>query len=146
VLTEAPTLDAVGSATQARVVAAAPTLFRDLWSHIRDEADAVAKDALDKLTARAREESDALRGILERQRLAIIGEIEARAQLALDFTEAEKAQRDQFEADKRYMDDRLVAIQREIETEPQQIEALYRVALHRLEPVGLVVLWPETRG
>jgi len=146
VLTEAPTLDAVGPATQARVVAAAPVLFRDLWPHIRDEADAVAKDALDKLTARAREESDALRGILERQRLAIIGEIEARAQLALDFTEAEKAQRDQFEADKRYMDDRLVAIQREIETEPQQIEALYRVALHRLEPVGLVVLWPETRG
>jgi hypothetical protein len=146
VLTEAPTLDVVGSATQTRVVAAAPTLFRDLWSHIRDEADAVAKGALDKLTARARQESDALRGILERQRLAIIGEIEARAQLALDFTEAEKAQRDQFEADKRYMDDRLVAIQREIETEPQQIEALYRVALHRLEPVGLVVLWPETRG
>ena len=146
VLTEAPTLDAVGPATQARVVTAAPTLFRDLWPHIRDEADAVAKDALDKLATRAREESDALRGILERQRLAIIGEIEARTQLALDFTEAEKAQRDQFEADKRYMDDRLVAIQREIETEPPQIEALYRVALHRLEPVGLVVLWPETRG
>lgn len=146
VLTEAPTLDAVGPATQARVVAAAPTLFRDLWPHIRDEADAVAKDAFDKLATRSREESDALRGILERQRKAIIEEIEARAQLALDFTEAEKPQRDQFEADKRYMDDRLVAIQREIETEPQQIEALYRVALHRLEPVGLVVLWPETRG
>jgi hypothetical protein len=27
-----------------------------------------------------------------------------------------------------------------------QLESLYRVALHRLEPVGLVVLWPETRG
>ncbi|MBX3251396.1 MAG: DISARM system SNF2-like helicase DrmD [Myxococcales bacterium] len=146
VLTEAPSLDAVGPAIQARVVTAAPALFRDLWPHIRDEADAVAKDALDKLATRAHEESDALRGILEGQRKAIIEETKARAQLALDFTEAEKAQRDQFEADKRYMDDRLVAIQREIETEPQQIEALYRVALHRLEPVGLVVLWPETRG
>lgn len=44
------------------------------------------------------------------------------------------------------MEDRLVSIQREIETQPQQIEKLYEVVLPRLEPVGLVVLWPETRG
>jgi len=36
--------------------------------------------------------------------------------------------------------------QKLIETEPKQIEALYQVVLHRLEPVGLVVLWPENRG
>ena len=44
------------------------------------------------------------------------------------------------------MDDRLVSIEEEIESEPRQIEALYKVALRRLEPVGLVFLWPETRG
>ena len=146
VLTESPSLKGIAQTTQDKVVAAAPKLFADLWPQIRDEADARAKDAADKLSRRATEESEALREILERQRLAIIEEIEARTQLMLDFTEAERDQRDQFEQDKRYMDERLVAIQREIETEPQQIEALYRVVLPRLEPVGLVVLWPETRG
>ncbi|MGH9322692.1 MAG: hypothetical protein ACRD3V_22750 [Vicinamibacteria bacterium] len=28
----------------------------------------------------------------------------------------------------------------------EQIEELYRVVLMRLEPIGLVYLWPETRG
>ena len=32
------------------------------------------------------------------------------------------------------------------ETEPVQIRDLYRIALRRLEPVGLVYLWPEIRG
>jgi hypothetical protein len=44
------------------------------------------------------------------------------------------------------MDERLVAIESELQREPAQIEALYKVALRRLEPVGLVFLWPETRG
>ena len=44
------------------------------------------------------------------------------------------------------MDQRLTAIDREIETEPDQIKDIYRVVLQRLEPVGLIYLWPETRG
>ena len=30
--------------------------------------------------------------------------------------------------------------------EPAEIRGLYEVSLRRLEPVGLVYLWPETRG
>ena len=40
-----------------------------------------------------------------------------------------------------YWRDRIVDI--EIEHEPRQIEELYGVALTRLTPVGLVVLWPQ---
>ena len=36
-------------------------------------------------------------------------------------------------------------IGREIEREPVSLETLYEVALMRLDPVGLVVLWPESR-
>ncbi len=32
-----------------------------------------------------------------------------------------------------------------IESEPPELEDLYRVTLRRLEPVGLVYLWPTTR-
>ncbi len=43
------------------------------------------------------------------------------------------------------MSARLDQIDREIQTEPREIEALYQVVLRRLEPVGLVYLWPATR-
>jgi hypothetical protein len=58
----------------------------------------------------------------------------------------DKREADQFRKEKEYMDDRLLSIELEIQREPKQIEALYKVTLRRLEPVGLVFLWPETRG
>ncbi len=95
---------------------------------------------------RGREESAAVRDIIARRRDAIVATIAEREQLRLDFTDKERAQRERFEQDQKHMMDRPVSLQRELETEPKQIESLYEVALHRLEPVGLVVLWPETRG
>jgi len=44
------------------------------------------------------------------------------------------------------MQGRLGGIDRELETEPKEIQKLYEVVLSKLEPVGLVYLWPETRG
>jgi hypothetical protein len=145
-LERSPTLDPIPDAARARVRAAAPQLFASLWKHIRADADAEAQDAIRRLGERGREESAALTDILRAQQLAIVEEIERRQQLKLDFTDGEKAQREQFEQDKKYLDARLVSTHIELKTEPKQIESLYEVALHRLEPVGLVVLWPETRG
>jgi len=87
-----------------------------------------------------------LKNILNAQRAAIVAEIERRVgstQLLIQF---DKREAEQFKKEKEHMDDRLVSIQKEIENEPKQIEALYKVTLRRLEPVGLVFLWPETRG
>ena len=44
------------------------------------------------------------------------------------------------------MERRLQAIDREIKEEPEDLKSLYQVSLRRLQPVGLVVLWPRTRG
>ena len=43
------------------------------------------------------------------------------------------------------MKERLQQLRQELESEPEQVKALYKVALKRLEPVGLVYLWPTTR-
>lgn len=146
-LTESPTLDGISSGVRDKVRAAAPKLFSELWSHIQAEADAHAKDAEDKLKRRGREEADALRRILEDQREAINRELRGH-QLPIDFgeSETEKTQRAQWDADRKHMEQRLRRIDDEIATEPAQIESLYNVALRRLEPVGLIILWPETRG
>jgi ERCC4-related helicase len=146
VLAEAPSLEGVAASVQAKLVAAAPAAFSSLWKHIRDEADASAHEAERKLGQRAAEESDALRGILSTQRAAIVAEIARRAQLTFDDLGLDKREHEQWTKEKQYMQSRLGAIEVEIEREPAQIEALYQVALRRLEPVGLVFLWPETRG
>jgi hypothetical protein len=146
VLAESPTLEAVSGTVQGKLVARAPTIFASLWRHIREEADALAHDAERLLRQRGNEEADALRAILETQRAAILTEIARRvgdSQLLLQF---DKREAEQFRKEKEHMDRRLLSIDQEILREPPQIEAIYRVALRRLQPVGLVVLWPETRG
>jgi ERCC4-related helicase len=146
VLAEAPSLEAVAESVQTKLLAAAPAVFSDLWRHIRDEADAASHESERKLLQRGVEESEALRTILATQRASIVSEIQRRSQLTFEDLGLEKREQDQWHREKTYMDERLVAIERELEREPAQIEALYRVALRRLEPVGLVFLWPETRG
>lgn len=146
VLAEAPSLDAVSSAVQKKLTAVAPATFANLWQHIREEADALAHDAERRLTQRGADESEALKKLLTTQRLSIIHEIERRQQLSFEDRKFDKREEEQFKREQAYLGERLVAIQLELQREPKQIEGLYRVALRRLEPVGLVFLWPETRG
>ncbi|WP_437303789.1 DISARM system SNF2-like helicase DrmD [Sorangium sp. So ce388] len=147
VLAESPKLTEVSEGNQKRVLGAAPTLFAALWPHIRDEADALAHDAERMLGQRGAEESEAMRKILVAQRAAIHDEIARRAQMTFDdLQNFDKREEEQLRKERQHMDERLSRIDEETEREPRQIEALYRVALRRLEPVGLVVLWPETRG
>jgi hypothetical protein len=136
----------VSAKVQERLLATAGSDFASLWKHIKDEAEANAHAASQKLKARATVEADALRGILDRQRQAIREVIGGRIQLGLEFGAEDKEQRRQFEDDRKHMEQRLLDIEKEIDTEPAQIEELYRVVLPRLEPVGLIYLWPETRG
>ena len=144
VLRESPDLKGISKAVQQRILGSADRDFATLWTHIDAEADAIAHDAERKLAARGSEEAEALRRILRNQREAIQKQIGAKKQL--DFTEREKEQLRQFENDRKHMEQRLAAIDAEIESEPPQLEDLYRVTVRRLEPVGMIYLWPSTRG
>ena len=50
----------------------------------------------------------------------------------------------QLELNKRYWAKRLENIDTELNTEPERIRDLYQVKARRIEPVGLVYLWPVT--
>ena len=147
VLAGSPSLDGVPEPIRRRVLAAAPTLFARLWKRIRDDADEEAHRATRALADRGREEADALRKILWAQRADVQRSVARLSQTAFDFSESAdgRAQQRQLDRDLSHLRARYESIGREIELEPPQIEALYEVALQRLEPVGLVVLWPETR-
>lgn len=140
---EAPRLASVPEAIQQRLAQTAAGDFAQLWSHVKDEADSRAHAAEQKLTQRGGTEAESLRQILRVQRAAIVRALEGQ-QLDL-FGELSVDEKKQWENEKEHMKGRLVAIERELETEPAEIEALYQVSLQRLEPVGLVYLWPTTR-
>lgn len=144
ILAESPSLKGLPRSTIDRVQAAAPELFAQLWKPIREEADARAVQAVEQLKARGRDESDKLKRILADQRDAI--ERRLAEQPKLEFAESEREQRLQLERDKKHMERRLTELAHELTSEPAQIESLYKVELHRLQPVGLVVLWPATRS
>lgn len=135
--------DPVPAQIQQRLLESATSDFAELWTHIKDDAEARAHAASQKLRARGHEEAEALRTILKTQKGAIERALKGR-QLEL-FEELNAEEQKQWKSDKEHMESRLRAIEREIESEPADIEALYRVSLERLEPVGLVYLWPTTR-
>jgi hypothetical protein len=146
IFAESPTLDGVPAQVRTRLQQAAPGDFKALWKRIAEDADDAALRARQALDARGHEESEGLARLLTKQRDAIRQELDERKQTALEFTDAERAERDQYEQDQKHMDARLARIDHELQTEPDAIRTLYQVALQRLEPVGLVYLWPETRG
>jgi hypothetical protein len=125
----------------ARVLQSASADFAAVWPALVSRAEAEAKDAVQKLTGRGEDEARSLRRIIEAQR----GRIERAQQLSLGFENPTTDETEQLRNEREHMKRRLLAIQDELDTEPTQLKALYEVALTRLEPVGLVYLWPTTK-
>ena len=117
----------------------------ELLPHLESRAEEYARDAAALLEKRAATESKAMREILEQQQKHIAGTIDRHdrsPQLTLNFPDEEKRQ---LESNRRYWNQRLAALQTELTSEPERIRALYEVRAKRIEPVGLVYLWPTSR-
>jgi predicted nucleic acid-binding Zn-ribbon protein len=106
--------------------------------------------ATEKLQKRAEEESAAMTGILRTQRSHIMAEIKKHAeqysdpqQKTFDFGDDEAELR-QLESNKRYWSKRLEMLDEELKTEPRRIKELYEIKATRLEPIGVIYLWPVT--
>lgn len=82
-----------------------------------------------------------MRDLLQRQAQGIRRTQRDMAQVDL-LTWNDRAEREQFERDRRFMDLRLAQIEAEERAEPAAILRAYEVALTRFEPLGLLYLWP----
>ena len=113
-----------------------------LLPHLEDRAAHVVKQAIQLLAERSDTEQRNMTDLLELQRKRIA---EAAGkddqQIAFEFGDAERRQR---EADRRAWDRRLQAIETELETEPRRIADTYTVRAVRVDPIGLVYLWPRS--
>lgn len=140
---ESAGLGEVPAAIQLRLAEAAAGDFAALWPAVKVESEERAHRATQQLAERGHIEAEGLRQILATQRAAIERTLAAQ-QLEL-FAEFSPEEKKQWENDKQHLQGRLKAIEHELDTEPADIEALYQVSLKRLEPIGLVYLWPTTR-
>jgi NADH dehydrogenase/NADH:ubiquinone oxidoreductase subunit G len=61
---------------------------------------------------------------------------------ALELQKLTTQERKQLAADQKHWQRRLETIETELSSEPKRIQESYRVITHRLEPAGLVYLWP----
>jgi hypothetical protein len=115
----------------------------ELYPHLERRAEQLGERATKTLATRGEQEARAMREILQNQKIRIETE-HARAlkdmqQLTLGFSTAEA---NQFKSNQKHWLKRLSELAQEIEDEPIRIRENYKVAASRVEPVGLVYLWP----
>jgi ERCC4-related helicase len=140
-----------------------------LLPQLQQEAERALATATELLQERGRLEAEALKSVLRNQRQRINATLRQRSRElarldrqaamaeamplitglveelnipALDPATMSERERRQLASDQKHWQRRLETIETELSSEPKRIEASYRVVTHRLEPAGLVYLWP----
>ena len=130
---------------RSRLLACAGRDIEELLPQLEQRAERVAVEAEKLLSERGRIEESRLADTLKAQKLRVLAalnrETAAGQQLNLAFSPEEQRQ---IQANIRAWDRRIEAFDRDIETEPARVRELYKVATRRVEPLGLVYLWPDT--
>ena len=138
-----PRLREASDQLQAMLRAHAARDVAELTAHLVRRADARDKTAKSALEKRGATEASDMAEILESQRKRIVArqkqvEDDAR-QFRLAFNADEERQ---LAADRRHWVSRLDDLAEELTNEPERVRKSYVVKASRVEPVGLVYLWP----
>ena len=139
------TARAPGETIHRRLRESAARDIEDLLPQLEERAELVAGSAAERLRGRGEREQRQLRETLEGQRERVEAELRKHEgggiQLTIEFSEEERRQR---QADVASWRTRLAQFDRDLETEPDRIRGFYEVRATRVEPIGLVYLWPDT--
>ena len=113
----------------------------ELIPHLDRRAEDLTQRAVRDLGKRAEKEAQAMVEILEAQRKRIRERQKELEDPQQSFAYSKEENR-QLAADQRHWGKRLTLIEAEVEEEPARIRAAYGVKATRVEPAGLVYLWP----
>jgi len=160
---------AITGETRSQLQAEAPADVEALKPALDGAANQALAAAAELLKQRGELEAAALRDVLRSQRKRINATVRQRNQdlakldrrvavadptglipglddqldvPALDLQKLSNQERKQLAADQKHWQRRLEAIETELASEPKRIQDSYSVVTHRLEPAGLVYLWP----
>lgn len=126
-----------------RVLAGVQRDISDLRPALLDRSKAAAEAAEQSLSQIAIRESKALEQLLLAQQERIRKAAAGKDADQLEFDLQDASERRQREADRRHWDKRLQDLKRELVEEPNRVLQSYEVRAERLEPVGIVYLWPR---
>ena len=136
----------IASEIRDRLLAAMPRDVEDLRPQLEPRAEQFAAAATEKLEQRGQKEADDFLATLKRQRTKVEKELAKHQRDPSGFLPGilEPEERRQIEENARSWEQRLATFQREEAEEPDRIRARYRVRATRIEPIGLVYLWPQS--
>lgn len=133
----------IAAEVQKNLLKSATDDVQQLLPHLMERGQELAKAAEKKLVERGDKEAKDMKAILEDQKKRVAATVsqykDAQPTLFPDMEEQR-----QFESNRRHWHKRLASIDKELETEPARIRDVYLVKAQRIEPVGLVYLWPVT--
>ncbi|MBZ9696472.1 DISARM system SNF2-like helicase DrmD [Mesorhizobium sp. CO1-1-9] len=115
----------------------------DLRPSLVERSKAAAAGAKKDLADIALKESAALAGLLEAQRDRIRKAADTKDSDQFELDLSDPVERRQREADRRHWQRRLDSLERELIEEPRRVAESYEVRAERLEPIGIVYLWPR---
>ena len=118
--------------------------IQEMMPELERRANTQREHAIKQLRERGEEESRSLAKLLEDQRARIGKAVKGYDPNQLHLPGIGDEERKQMEADRRHWSIRLQRLETELREEPQRVRESYEVRAHRLEPVGLVYLWPAT--
>jgi superfamily II DNA or RNA helicase len=130
---------------QGKLLASAQQDIRDLLPQLEPRAAELAEQASLKLAERGRREEADLRTTLEQQHKRVLEHLAKYDSGALQLSlELDGDEMRQLESEVRSWRLRLTQFEHDLEHEPARIRQFYQVQARRIEPVGLIYLWPET--
>ena len=135
----------LGAIIESKLLASASQDVEELLPQLQPKAEEAARVAETALRARGSDERRKLETTLKEQRKRVVATLQKEKDrqpiLRLEF---DKDEARQLKADMKAWERRILEFDNDIRSAPANVEALYRVRTTRVEPVGLVYLWPET--
>ncbi len=137
-------LHQVPSGVVADLRASAPQDVEELHPHLVKRADVLIARAERDLQARGEREAKQMRSILESLRDRIVSQrAEDKVRQPDLFMTAEEKR--QLDANRKHWAARLDSLAQELVAEPERVKRTYEVKTSRVEPVGIIYLWPVSR-
>lgn len=126
---------------QKRLLATIARDIEELLPHLQKFGAQAQADAEAKLTQRAQRESKMARELIENQRTRVEKELAARTDRQLELFDKPDERR-QAKKDREHWERWLRDVAKDLTEEPARITDFYKIRTARIEPVGLVYLWP----
>lgn len=117
------------------------TDIEQLLPHLQKRGQESRTDAESALTERGQTEAKSMREVLEQQKKRVLAELGKNATQQLSLFPTEDAKR-QYESNRRYWESWIANVEGDLEREPGRILDFYKVKSFRIEPVGIVYLYP----